>query len=402
MPVLDLDFDLSEDELLVKHTAHRFAAEVMRPAGQALDKLPPDEVIAPASIFWKVWSQYQELGFNDLDSAQDPDADPVASARLRCVINEEMGWGDAGLAIAFGAGGMPHMLAGMAEKPELMERFPVQEIGCWAITEPSHGSDMIDFNERLGPAGGKRGAANCTAREKGEEFVISGQKAAWVSNGTVARSAALYCATETVDGHRGGGIFLVPLDLEGVSRGKPLNKIGQRALNQGEIFFDQVRIPASYMICGPEDYSFMTDMTLCTANSSMGSYFVGTARAALDLALDYARERTQGGVPIFEHQNVKAHLFNMYRKVEAARALNRRVCMRNAANDIPALEAAIASKVTSTQTAFEVASDALQIFGGAGISQEYPIEKIFRDARISMIEDGCNDVLGLVAADRLA
>jgi alkylation response protein AidB-like acyl-CoA dehydrogenase len=398
MPVLDLDFDLTEDEQLVKHTAHRFAAEVLRPAGQALDKLNPDEVIAPDSVFWDVWKQYQDLGF----TALDPEMDPVAAARLRCLISEEMGWGDSGLAIAFAAGSMPALLAGLAGDSALIERFPAHEIGCWAITEPSHGSDMIDFDGRSIVAGHERGSANCHARAEGEEFVIAGQKAAWVSNGSIARSAALYCATETADGQGGGGIFLVPLDLEGVSRGKPLHKIGQRALNQGEVFFDQVRIPASYMICGPEEYSTMMDMTLCMANAGMGSCFVGTARAALDLALDYARERVQGGVPIIEHQNVKAHLFSMYRKVEAARALNRRVCLHNAASDMPLLEAAIASKVTSTQTAFEVASDALQIFGGAGISQEYPIEKIFRDARISMIEDGCNDVLGLVAADRLA
>jgi acyl-CoA dehydrogenase len=398
MPVLGLDFDLTEDEQLVRHTAHRFAAEVLRPVGQALDKLNPDEVIAPESAFWAVWRQYQDLGFNELD----PDMDPVAAARLRCIISEELGWGDSGLAIAFGAGNMPSMLAGLAGDSELIERFPGCDIGCWAITEPGHGSDMIDFDGRSIVAGGERGSANCLARAEGEEFVISGQKAAWVSNGSIARSAALYCATETADGHSGGGIFLVPMEFDGVSRGKPLHKIGQRALNQGEIFFDQVRIPASYMICGPEEYSIMMEMTLCTANGGMGSYFVGTARAALDLALDYARERVQGGVPIIEHQNVKAHLFNMYRKVEAARALNRRVCLHNAASEMPLLEAAIASKVTSTQTAFEVASDALQIFGGAGISQEYPIEKIFRDARISMIEDGCNDVLSLVAADRLA
>jgi alkylation response protein AidB-like acyl-CoA dehydrogenase len=398
MPVPALDFDLTEDEQLVKHTAHRFAAEVLRPAGQALDKLNPDEVIAGDSVFWDVWSQYQDLGFTALDPAMDP----VAAARLRCIIGEEMGWGDAGLAIAFAAGSTPFALARMADNSALMERFPAHEIGCWAITEPGHGSDMIDFDGRSIVSGRERGSANCQARAEGDEFVISGQKAAWVSNGSVARSAALYCAAETADGLSGGGIFLVPLDLEGVSRGKPLNKIGQRALNQGEIFFDQVRIPASYMICGPEEYNFMTAMTLCSANGGMGSYFVGTARAALDLALDYARERVQGGVPIIEHQNVKAHLFTMYRKVEAARALNRRVCLHNAASEMPLLEAAIASKVTSTQTAFEVASDALQIFGGAGISQEYPIEKIFRDARISMIEDGCNDVLGLVAADRLA
>ena len=378
--------------------AHRFAVEIMRPAGQALDKLTPDEVISPDSIFWEVFSQYQQLGFSELD----PQMDPVAAARLRCIVGEEMGWGDAGLAIAFGAGNMPSMLAGIVEDTQLMERFPPGEIGCWAITEPGHGSDMIDFNDRSIAVGGERGTPNCIARGEGDDYVISGQKSAWVSNGTIARSAALYCATETVDGRSGGGIFLVPLDLEGVSRGKPLHKIGQRALNQGEIFFDQVRIPARYMICGPDEYSVMTDMTLCMANGGMGSCFVGTAQAALDLALDYARERVQGGVPIIEHQSVKARLFAMYRKVEAARALSRRVSLYNAGSEMPALEAAIASKVTATRTAFEVASDALQIYGGAGISQEYPIEKIFRDARISMIEDGCNEVLGLVAADRLA
>jgi alkylation response protein AidB-like acyl-CoA dehydrogenase len=398
MPVPDLDFDLSEDERQIKDVAHRFAAEVLRPAGQTLDKLTADEVIAPGSIFWDVFNQYQQLSFSELD----PEMDPVAVARLRCIISEELGWGDSGLAVALGVAGMPALLATMVENQELMERFLPTDLGCWAITEPNHGSDMIDFNDQAIATGTERGKLNCIARGEGDEYVISGQKSAWVSNGSIANSAALYCATETADGLSGGGIFLVPLGLEGVTRGKPLHKIGQRALNQGEIFFDQVRIPASHMICGPSDYSLMTDMTLCMANSGMGMTFVGTARAALELALDYARERVQGGVPIIQHQSVKARLFTMYRKVEAARALSRRVSLYNAGSEMPALEAAIASKVTSTQTAFEVASDALQIFGGAGTSQEYPIEKIFRDARVSMIEDGCNEVLGLVAADRLA
>ncbi len=397
MPVPNLDFDLTEEERQVKDVAHRFAADVMRPAGQALDKLTPDDVIAPGSVFWDVFNQYQKLGFNELD----PEMDPVAVARLRCLISEELGWGDAGLAVALSTAGMPALLAGMVGSPELIERFPASDLGCWAITEPNRGSDMVDFNDRALAAGAEHSKPNCMARGEGDEYIISGQKSAWVSNGSIANSAALYCATETTDGLRGGGIFLVPLNLPGISRGKPLHKIGQRALNQGEIFFDRVRIPASYMICGPNDYSLMTDMTLCMANGGMGMIFVGTARAALELALDYARERVQGGVAIIQHQSVKARLFTMYRKVEAARALIRRVSLYNASSEMPALEAAIASKITSTQTAFEVASDALQIFGGAGTSQEYPIEKIFRDARVSMIEDGCNEVLGLLGADRL-
>jgi acyl-CoA dehydrogenase len=137
------------------------------------------------------------------------------------------------------------------------------------------------------------------------------------------------------------------------------------------------------------------------ASSGMGVTFVGVAQAALDLAIDYAKERVQGGVPIFQHQSVRARLFEMFRKVEAARSLARRVMLYNVLNSPPQLHYAIASKVTATSTAFEVASAALQIFGGNGLSREYPIEKLLRDARASMIEDGCNEVLGLVAAERL-
>jgi alkylation response protein AidB-like acyl-CoA dehydrogenase len=155
------------------------------------------------------------------------------------------------------------------------------------------------------------------------------------------------------------------------------------------------------MVLGPEVFHFATDAVLSQANSGMGTLFVGLAQAALDLAVDYAKQRVQGGVPIFEHQSVKARLFEMFRKVEAARALARRVMVYNTLNTPPALQYAVASKVTATSTAFEVASAAVQIFGGNGLSREYPIEKMLRDARASMIEDGCNEILGLVAAERL-
>jgi alkylation response protein AidB-like acyl-CoA dehydrogenase len=136
------------------------------------------------------------------------------------------------------------------------------------------------------------------------------------------------------------------------------------------------------------------------ANSGMGQLFVGVARAAYDYAVDYAKERVQGGVPIFEHQSVRGRLFKMFMKVEAARALVRRVALYTAAN-APIVQYSIASKVFCTNTAFEVASEAVQIFGGNGLSREYPIEKVLRDARASMIEDGCNEVLGLLGGSRL-
>jgi len=397
MAIADMDFDLNETERAVRETAHRFAEDVLRPVGIELDKMEPEDVIADGSPLYDIHKQYAELGLGVID----PDLSPMEQARLQNIIWEEMGWGDSGLAISLAAGDFPSFTAAMMGNPELAKIFPPEQIGCWAITEPDHGSDTLDFDDAAGAVNGNRGAANCVARADGNEYVISGQKSAWVSNGTIAKSAALYCAVETNEGKSGFGVFLVPLDGPNVTRGKPLNKMGQRALNQGEIFFDDVRIPADYMFAGPNEYSMITDMTLCRANSLMGVIFAGTARAAFELALDYAKERKQGGVVITEHQSVRARLFEMYRKVEAARALANRAACSVLGGGAPALEVAITSKVTATRTAFDVASESMQIFGGNGVSREYQIEKILRDARLSMIEDGCNDILGLIGGERL-
>jgi len=399
MSSIDLESQLSDEERAVRETVHKFAEDVMRPAGIALDALAdPQEVIAKDSILWDVTARYNALG---LDEIADPSSglSPIQQARLRSIISEELGWGDSGLAISFGVTGFPRMLAVMSGKPELVERYARPDmVGCWAITEPDHGSDQIRF--ATDPDVEYLGKPNCIARKDGDSFVVSGQKAAWVSNGTIADAAALFCAVDMGQGIEGVGALLVPLDDPGVSRGKPLDKIGQRALNQGELFFDGVRVSADNLVIPPPAYAAFGDIVLSQANSGMGAIFVGLAQAGFDLALAYAKERVQGGVPIFEHQSVKSRLFEMFRKVEAARALNRRVTMHNAVSP-PQIQNAVASKVTSTQTAFEVTSAALQIYGGNGLSREYPIEKLLRDARASMIEDGCNEVLGLAAAERL-
>ena len=400
MAMVDLDVDITDEERKVRDMMHTFAVQVMRPAGVQLDAMhDPADVIAPQSVLWDVFKKHRALG---LDAYMDPNSDltPLQRARLRYIIAEELGWGDSGLAISFGVSGFPRMLAQLSGKPELIKRFgDPSSIGCWGGTEPQHGSDFIVFTDKVGTK--VYGKPDCIARKDGDSFVISGQKAAWVSNGNIASASALFCAVDMGSGVNGSGAFVVPLDVPGVARGKPLDKIGQRALNQGEIFFDDVRIPADYMVIGPELHAFAFDTVLSMANSGMGATFVGVAQAALDLAVDYAKQRVQGGVPIIQHQSVRARLFEMFRKVEAARSLSRRVMVYNVVNIPPQLHYAIASKVTATNTAFEVASAALQIFGGNGLSREYPIEKIMRDARASMIEDGCNEVLGLLAAERL-
>jgi alkylation response protein AidB-like acyl-CoA dehydrogenase len=179
-----------------------------------------------------------------------------------------------------------------------------------------------------------------------------------------------------------------------------LDKIGQRPLNQGEIFFDDVKIPKSWMIFpDPAVLASFREASLAQVNGGMGIVFAGLAKAAFDEALKYSKERIQGGKPIFEHQNIKLKLFNMFTMVESTRALTRRMALYNAANFPPSGPHAVAAKVLATESAFKVASEAIQIFGGNGLSKEYPVEKMFRDARASMIEDGVNETLALAAMD---
>lgn len=401
MTLVDIEAGLSNEEQALRDVAHRFARDVLRPAGTALDRLQdPAEVIAEGSVLWEVFRQYGELGFDMLDGG-DSQLDAIQQARLRAMINEELGWGDAGLAISLGAAGFVRYFAQLSGNAELIERFAAEgntEIGCWAVTEPDHGSDTLAFTERSFHDPGLR--ANCVAKRDGDDWIINGQKAAWVSNGGIAHAAALFCNTDPTQGFSGGGVALVPLDTKGVSRGKPLDKLGQRALNQAAIFFDDVRIPASYMLYGPDAYETIVEMVLTLANAGMGTVFVGVARAAFEHAVEYAHERVQGGRPIAEHQSVKARLFKMFTRVEAARSLARRVSVHNSTAP-PLIHYSIASKVFCTDVAFETASAALQIFGGNGLTREYPIEKLMRDARASMIEDGCNELLSLVGGSRL-
>ena len=399
--ITDIEVGLSDTERQIRDSVHRFARDVMRPAGEQLDRLhDPQDVIASNSILWDVFKKHREAGLADIEGTT-AELSPFERARLRAITSEEMGWGDSGLAISLGVANFHKTFAMMSGRPALIDRFVrggQDEIGCWAVTEPDHGSDSLTFTEPHFSDSAIR--ANCIATRDGDDYIIRGQKSGWVSNGTMATVAALFCTIDPSQGFKGGGVAVVPLDLPGVSRGKPTNKLGQRALNQGEIFFDEVRTPAEYMVVGSDAYGAVVEQILTGANASMGTIFVGVGRAALEHAVEYAKTRVQGGVPIIQHQSVKARLFKMFVQVEAARSLSRRVAHYNATNP-PLIQYSIASKVNSTNTAFEVASQAIQIFGGNGLTRDFPVEKLMRDARASMIEDGCNDLLSLVGASRL-
>ena len=395
---LDLNRGLAPEEVAVREQTHRFSQEVTRPASVELDKLAdPADVIREGSIFWDVFRKGYEQG-QHVSGFSEAEGGVSLSTAGRHAVAEEMGWGSSDFAIGFGVAPFPFTFANtfaaltgnQTLKGEIVEPFlkdrEAKYVGCWAITEPHHGSDVW--------------ALKTKAKRDGDDWIINGQKSAWVSNGTIASHALLFLAIDRSRGQAGGGVAVVPLNLPGVTKGPPLNKLGQRALNQGEIFFDDVRIPKHYMLVEPEAYAFTIENVLTGANAGMGALFTGVARAAFEEALAYSKHRIQGGRPICEHQAVQLKLFDMFVKVQAARAISRGAMAYNTSGP-PAIQYSIASKVFCTQAAFEVSNDAIQLHGGYGLSKDMLVEKLFRDARASMIEDGVNEVLSLSGARRL-
>lgn len=402
----DLNIDLTDEQIAIKEETHRFAKEVLRPASLELDKYHDPAEMMNSDLFRNALKKGYELGYHTIfipDTWGGLGTDPLETH----IVLEELAWGSVDFAIGIGVSCFPAFFATMVPNDklaeEIIEPFCANEdasiIGCWAITEPEHGTDTLCpyTPEFENPAI----TGQLTARLDGDAYIIEGQKSAWVSNGTIATHALAYLTIDPSMGMAGGGICVVPLDLPGVRKGRPLDKMGQRALNQGEIFFDKVSVPREYMLVDPESYSAMLDITLSTANAAMGAMFTGVARAAYEEALQYAKQRVQGGQPLFEHQLIKHKLFAMFTKIEAARALSRAAMIYNYNNTPPNVEYSIASKVFCTQTAYEVASEAIQIFGGNGLAREYPVEKFFRDARAGMIEDGANDSLMITGAHHL-
>lgn len=390
---------LDEDERAVQQGIHDFASHVVRPAGVAIDKLTADEVVAPGSPYWEFMTTAVAAGMSS-----DPDVDgmdPAALARLQFLVIEELGWGDAGLAVSLGVGGFPKTMAARGGRRDLVELCE-GKLGCWVGTQPDRGSDGLSLypaeRHASAPHGNK---GNLTAKVSGGDIVINGQSSAWVSNGPVAQVGLLTIAADygsgffDSEGHPRGVEVIVPLDLPGVRRGRPLEKLGKRALPQGEIFFDSVTVPADFALSTGDDYLPGHAGTWSAAGVYMGQIMTGLARAALEHAVEYTHERRQGGALLIDHQLTQYRLGNMARKVETMRAVARRASEYTATSPQKHPYYTAGSKVTCTDLAFEVADEALQLFGGCGLTPEYPVEKLFRDARAARIEDGENHLLSM-------
>jgi alkylation response protein AidB-like acyl-CoA dehydrogenase len=405
---LEVDPTLTEAHEAIRTMVRTLAREVIRPAARKLDPVPAAEVPNHPAYRSALKACY-EAGLHGILLPETFGGMGLDPASIHIAL-EEMGWGSSAFAVSVGVSSFPSFgcILIAAENQALTDEFVLpftadrkgELIGCWGITEPDHGSDWL-----LGPnlEAATRIVPNLTARRDRGDWILDGQKAAWVSNGPIATHAFLFVGLDRSQGMRGAGVALVDLRSPGVSRGKPWDKMGQRALPQGEIFFDDVRIPGRQMIVSdPETYAFSLDATLALANSAMGAIFTGVARAAYDEALRYAGERVQGGVPIRKHQAVQLRLSQMWQRVEIARAISRRALAYNYSTITPSLPHAVAAKVYCTEAAFQNAHEAIQLFGGMGLGRESDIEMLFRDARCALVEDGVNESLSLGIGRKLS
>ena len=408
---------LTDDEREVRSAVHRVAAEVLRPAARQLDRMAPAERVAAGSPFFSAMSTLKSLGYHRMflpSGAGGPD-EPVPP-RLQALVLEELGWGSLGLATAFLVDLLPLISAARFGSPRLREELVMPWVedetgayhGCWAVTEPDHGSDFL--LALRGEGSGTFGRGQLVATPVAGGWVLNGQKAAWVSSGPIATHAAVH-AQAGAEGDMVHSLFaIVDLAGTGVRRGPPADMIGVHDEPQGEIFFDDVFVPEQNVLVAPTPfYAVFGDQLLCTTSAAIANVAVGVARAALEEALRYARERVQGGQPIARHKNIQLTLYAMFERVETARAYSRLVLDHVQRDVIGSPDGGAgasprhcrAAQIYAKRVAYENAHDAVQVWGALGLNRESLVEKLFRDARCLLVEDGTLEVLSLDAADDL-
>ncbi len=300
---------------------------------------------------------------------------------------EEMAKADAGFATTISASGLgtkPVLIAGSEDlKKRACDIIVDGGFGAFCLTEPGAGSDA--------------GAGKTTAVKDGDEYVLNGRKC-FITNGGVAD---FYCVTAMTDkskGVKGMSMFFIEKDTPGLSVGKEEDKMGIRTSNTCDVVLEDVRIPASNLI-GEEGQGFSIAMqTLDQARTWMGCIATGIAQRAMEEAIAYGKERVQFGKPILKNQALQFKIADMAIKIETARQMVAHSLTRMDEGLPFSKESAIA-KCYASDIAMDVASEAIQMFGGYGYSREYPVEKLLRDAKIFQIFEGTNEVQRIVVAN---
>ncbi len=376
-----MNFALSDDEKALQETARKFAREVMRPKSAHYDEVGefPKDIIRQAS----------ELGLMNLVIPAEHGGMELPHL-AQVVVAEELSWGCAGMATSMIANDLallPIVIGGSKEQKERFLRpFTTGfKLASFALTEPGAGSDVAGLR--------------CTARLDGDHYVVNGQKQ-WITNGEYADQFSLFCTTDPAQKHKGLMCLVVEGRPKGLTIGKHENKMGQRASNTVTLTFEDVRVPVANRI-GKEGEGFLIAMaTLDNSRPLTAMFAIGIARAAMEHAIDYSKQRQQFGKPIADFQAIQFMIADMAADIEASRLLTYKSAWLLDEGQRNTLISSYAKRFAADM-GMKATTDAVQIFGGYGYSREYPVEKLMRDAKLIQIYEGTSQVQRLVIAREL-
>jgi acyl-CoA dehydrogenase len=375
------DFSLSPEQESLRDMARKFARTEMAPHAAECDKTAR----FPEEIYRKAY----ELGLMNLNVPAEYGGSGLGLFD-QCLIVEELAYACGGMTTSVIANCLalePIILGGTPEQRErILRPFCAQyQFASFCLTEPSGGSDA--------------GSLRTLARKEGDHYVLSGEKC-FITN---APHASLFTVFATVDPklkHRGITAFVVPRSSPGVIPGKDEEKMGHRASSTGTVRFEDVQVPATDRLGGDGEGFSLAMRTLDQTRTPIGALATGIAQAALDHAAAYSLKRESFGKPIAEHQAIQIKLANMAQAVHAARLLTWHAAWSIDRGAKGTLESSIA-KCFASDSALHVADEAIQTFGGYGYMKEYPVEKLLRDAKLTQIYEGANEIQRSVIAREL-
>lgn len=376
-----MNFSLSSLQKEMFELAKKFAENEMIPQAAMFD----EKEEFPHAIMQKAW----ELGF------------------MNTCIPEQFGGNGFGLldavtigeALSYGCMGMytsimcndlalsPIVIGGTDEQKEKFLRPFTESLkfASFCLTEPGNGSDAAGIKTHI--------------KDMGDHWLLNGQKM-WITNAGYADLLTVYCTTDALKKHKAISALIVPADLEGISLGKKEEKMGQRCSDTRSITFTNVKVPKENMLGEPGDGWLIAMKTLDHSRPLVSTIALGGAQRAMDLSVNYAKERVQFGVPIAKHQAIQFMIAEMAMKVEASRLLIQKAAWLSD-NGHKSTEVASAAKAMSADSCMQIATDAVQIYGGYGYSREYPVEKIMRDAKLIQIYEGTSQIQRMVIAREL-
>ena len=376
-----LNFNLTKAQLAIQKEARKFALENVLPEAFYYDT--KDET--PVHILKKAFAlglshsdipvQYGGKGFGIIEG---------------CIISEEISAACPGMATSIfdNSLGMEPLILSSNEslKKKYLSLFAKEfKLISFATSEPTLGSDVA--------------AIRCVAKPDGKDYILNGTKY-WVTNGSIADYYSIFATVDPETKHEGICAFFVDRKWEGVKVGRPIPKMGQRCSNTVGVHFDNVRVPKEYILAAPGEGFLLAMKTFNRTRPVIGAFAIGAARSAMEYAMDYAGKRQAFGQKIGYNQSIQFKIAEMYQKIETSRLLVLKAAWESDKGIDPTLNASI-SKFYATEACIEVIDEALQILGGYGYTKMFPVEKLYRDARLLRIYEGTSEIQRMVVAGYL-